>query len=1038
MIADNTDRDPVEELAAEFLDRHRLGEKPTIEEYTRRHPELAEEIRDLFPTIAALEGWKVDCVMAPTRPVPPGEEVAEYLGDFHILREIGRGGMGIVYEAMQESLGRHVAIKVLPRGPQMGEKQLRRFHREAKTAARLHHTNIVPVYAVGVQDDLHYYVMQYIRGAGLNSVAAEIRRQLQRGEVKDPQPPAGGDGGDQTHQVFSARDAAFALRSDRFSRENKRIHSDPASSDAQTTPVQPHRPASVTQTQPPGPLPDDLPPVPSATVTTAIDPASFAPLGAHYWRGVARLGRQVADALQYAHSQGTLHRDIKPANLLLDGNGMVWVTDFGLARALEEARVTDTGDVVGTLLYMAPEQFDGETTTRSDIYSLGVTLCEMLTLQPIFQSSNKHQLIRNITQGEPRRPRTVNPHIPLDLETIVLKAMAREPEKRYANAAELRDDLDNFLDDRPIRARRITPLERLGRWCRRNKALAAVSGVAVLLLLLVAVTASVGYLFTQEALKGKEKALIGEEAQKDQAEKNWLQAKENLGKEAVQRKRAEKTSELAVEALEKIFDQLAPKTVVAASELTFEVQGDEGLEVPLQMPLSRDTAALLEQMLEFYDRLAEEGGSDDRLLLQKALASRRVGDIQFRLNQFDSAKKAYEQAAAIYQDFQTKAPQDLGRTVDLARVHNALGQVYRKQFRFPEAVQSYRDAIQILEAAAPDGAQPELIQYELAQTYFLLGTTGPRQGKFKGPGPPDDKGKGPVGGNQPGPNPPNPPGDKFGGPKSPWKGRDEGREYLQKAVALLENLVKSKANVPAYRHLLALCYREMPQEARFGLPQGENKNRTKSIGILRALVKQYPGVPDYRYDLVETLARFDGPPWHVPKNDNGSAQKALEEALDLSRELVSQYGNVPDYKVSKVLLHFRLALLQSTTRQTGKVEEHFRQALALQETMVRLDPKFVGHQVMKAELEAHLADFLRTQKKPKDALALLLPMLTRLEKLLADDPGLESLRFPLSFHYQRLAAAYHDLGQEKEAAAASRKSQDYRPSFKGGPRPSGG
>jgi eukaryotic-like serine/threonine-protein kinase len=302
----------------------------------------------------------------------------------------------------------------------------------------LHHTNIVPVYAVGVHEGLHYYVMQYIRGAGLNTVVAEIRRQLQRGEKSAPEAPVNANGTNGVHD-FSAREAAFALRSDRFSREYKRAQSDSDNSDSQATAVQPHLPVSVTQTQPPGPLPED----PLTGLAHAMqEPVSFTPLGEHYWRGVARLGRQVADALQYAHSQGTLHRDIKPANLLLDGNGMVWVTDFGLARALEEARVTETGDVVGTLLYMAPEQFEGRTTTRSDIYSLGVTLCELLTLQPIFQSSNKHQLIRSITQGEPRRPRTVNPHIPRDLETIVLKAMSREPEKRDANAAEMREDLD--------------------------------------------------------------------------------------------------------------------------------------------------------------------------------------------------------------------------------------------------------------------------------------------------------------------------------------------------------------------------------------------------------------------------------------------------------------------------------------------------------------------------------------------------------------------------------------------------------------------
>ena len=215
---------------------------------------------------------------------------------------------------------------------------------------------------------------------------------------------------------------------------------------------------------------------------------------------MARIGVQVADALEYAHRQGTLHRDIKPANLLLDNRGTVWIADFGLAKLADLDDLTHSGDMVGTLRYMAPEQFEGKADARSDVYSLGLTLYELLTLRPAFDEKDRRRLIRQVTQEEPPRPRKLNPAIPRDLETIVVKAMACHPEHRYQTAGRLAADLRCFLEDRPIRARRATPLGRLWRWCRRNRAVAALAGTALALLVAVAVVASVGYLLTHRAL----------------------------------------------------------------------------------------------------------------------------------------------------------------------------------------------------------------------------------------------------------------------------------------------------------------------------------------------------------------------------------------------------------------------------------------------------------------------------------------------------------------------------------------------------------
>jgi WD40 repeat protein len=194
----------------------------------------------------------------------------------------------------------------------------------------------------------------------------------------------------------------------------------------------------------------------------------------HYYASVARVGIQIAEALDYAHREGVIHRDIKPSNLLLEADGRVWVTDFGLAKADGEA-LTHTGDIVGTIRYMAPERFRGWADPRSDVYGLGLTLYEMLLLRPAFDSADRAELIRRIVHEEPIRPRRADPRIPRDLETIVLKAIDREPARRYPSAGELAADLRRFLGDRPILARRSGPAERAWRACRRNPIPAALA-----------------------------------------------------------------------------------------------------------------------------------------------------------------------------------------------------------------------------------------------------------------------------------------------------------------------------------------------------------------------------------------------------------------------------------------------------------------------------------------------------------------------------------------------------------------------------------
>jgi WD40 repeat protein/serine/threonine protein kinase/Flp pilus assembly protein TadD len=534
MPSSNAERNPVEQLAEEFAERQRRGENPAIGEYTAKYPQWAEQIRDLFPALVLMEQLKpvgVETTGAYQGPaLAPGEtKKLERLGDFRILREVGRGGMGIVYEAEQESLGRHVALKVLPSHALLDPRQLQRFRREARAAGRLHHTNIVPVYGVGAEEGLHYYVMQFINGLGLEKVLGELKRLRRPAGA-----PASGEGGhppDGPASRLSAADVARSLLTGHFpaaAAEGGEGQSDAPSPAVEITPTPAAPPAA-----PPGspPAADAVPP----SLSTLSES------GRHYFVSVARIGLQVAEALAYAHGQGTLHRDIKPSNLLLDTQGTVWVTDFGLARAVADSdQLTQSGDIVGTLRYMAPERFLGQSDARGDIYGLGLTLYELLALRPPYDETDRNGLIYQITHKDTPPLRQIDPHIPHDLETIVLKALAREPAHRYQTAADLAEDLKRFVEDRPIRARRVSQLERLWRWCRRNPALAGLTATALFLLATVAVVATAAYAHTSAALRREQQAQGDAADARESARRARLQEQEaKKGAQRQQNKAAE-------------------------------------------------------------------------------------------------------------------------------------------------------------------------------------------------------------------------------------------------------------------------------------------------------------------------------------------------------------------------------------------------------------------------------------------------------------------------------------------------------------------
>ena len=392
--------------------------------------------------------------------------------------------MGIVYEAEHESLKNRVALKVMHPRFRADRAYVRRFQTEARSAAKLHHTNIVPVFDYGEQDGVCYYAMQCIVGVGLERVLEDVRR-LRAAASRDTAAGTGGAGqrdgdrrgcGPAHGHLPRPADRTVRGRTDGVPR--RRVGRD---GDRRRSPAcdlrRPGR-ADGSASAPSGGGAE------SGSSSFAGQPESV------YFREVARLGAQVADALDYAHRQGVIHRDIKPSNLLLDTRGNVWVTDFGLAKLVEGDDLSQSHDLVGTLRFMAPERFRGVTDPLGDVYSLGATLYELLTLKPAFAERDQARLIDQIAHEPPVPLRQHDRRIPRDLETLVLKALAKDPKDRFATAAELGDELRRYLESRPIRSRPIGPAERLWRWCQRNPAVAALHALAAALTIFVAIVST--------------------------------------------------------------------------------------------------------------------------------------------------------------------------------------------------------------------------------------------------------------------------------------------------------------------------------------------------------------------------------------------------------------------------------------------------------------------------------------------------------------------------------------------------------------------
>ncbi len=572
------DDDRVGEAVELYLLAVEQGQPPALDEFVARYPGLEEDIR------AALEGLElVHGLLGLGSATGSGSgrrggldhriESGKRIAGYRVVRELGRGGMGTVYEAVHVGLDRPVALKVLGVHAAPDSSARRRFLNEARTAAGLHHTHIVPVFDVGQVGGLCYYAMQRIEGSGLDRVLKHLRRSRQvasgaseaisGSRLPSSLAPKRGPGQSDTGPL--RRSGLWSRLSASWRPGRSSVDGSPA---AQKAPVAlaaisggpAHNNGARSLGLPDGstaswassgregqlsdvsaragaipalaraPLPNLTATAPDRDRSSGEPPPFDPPRGPGYFRWAAKVALQSADALAHAHQQGVIHRDVKPSNLLIDAKGSIWVTDFGLARRLADPGITHHDSLLGTPRYMSPEQArTGTIDGRTDVYSLGATLYELLTLRPPFDGKTAAELIDQIGQQDPLPPTKIDRRVPRDLETIALKALAKRPVDRYETATELFEDLGRFLNREPVKARRIGPLGRIWRVARRHPGISAVSSTAAAIILAIATFAYLNVVSARDrAEAARAKSVEALDRLKELSGKERTANKENL------------------------------------------------------------------------------------------------------------------------------------------------------------------------------------------------------------------------------------------------------------------------------------------------------------------------------------------------------------------------------------------------------------------------------------------------------------------------------------------------------------------------------
>lgn len=887
----NLDPEFLDELAEEFTRRIRRGGRPLISEYQQLHPDHAEEIADFLRSVAALESYREEQSEVRRSSSRVHNEVfaLDRLGDYRIIGELGRGGMGLVLEAVHDSLGRRVAIKVLPQGRSKDRTQLARFQREARAAARLHHPHIVPVFGVGESCGYAYYVMELVRGRALNEVLQQLGSN----------PQTVGDRENEVRDSTSiARDNFAHTRSERSERTNNSAFTNSDIESYETS-------RSIADER-----------------CATLSPQLPEPLTREHFHWVARIGCQVASAMSYAHTEGVFHRDIKPSNLLLNQQDQVLITDFGLAKHSADAELSSTGEVVGTPRYMPPEVLEGTADERSDVYGLGITLYELLLLRPAYTDAPPAQVMRAILDKSPPVPRRIHASIPRDLETVVMKAIERDPAKRYRSAGELEQDLRRYLDDRPILARRASIVERSGRWARRNPAVASLTAVAFVLLAGIAAVFAVANMRLTRAFYDVQEA-------QGQVDAELVDKQAALERAEDEKRRAETNVDLAMQAFERVMDNIARRRI----DPMMTVANGEIDEVSTPSTLTAADVHLLETLLEFFDRFAIENHKDFRE--ESAYARCRVGDIQQQLGRYSDATRSYQAALSEFKQLAEEQGELDAFVLERVRVLNELARNASWQGSMTRASLYSRSARDLLEEHSELLVRPEG-KFELAQTCWLFASAGARSGltsmlEVMVPRSSRDV------------NARNSELRFLRGARPQLNERQrEIVATLRTAVEQLTILIEDDPENIAYRISLARCYREQARilEA-MGMSRLAARGANESTQILLKLVDEYPDSLSIKYELLESLCvRIE--------QDRFLAQRT-NRAERLSGELSEGNPALVELQILKGTLLRNQGFLARRRNSLDLAADKYSQAVKLQQSICEQQPTRVGHYIAIAQ-----------------------------------------------------------------------------------------
>jgi serine/threonine-protein kinase len=938
----------LDEVLVQYLEAVETGSHPDRADLLARHPDLAAELAAFFA-----DQDEFDSLVAPLRTPGPGSAAGSgsitphaaplrrgltlpcTIGDYELLEEVARGGMGVVYRARQLSLQRTVALKMILKGEFAAPEDVQRFRLEAEAAAGLDHPNIVPIYEVGEHEGQPYFSMKLVEGGNLSQRLGRF--------VGQP-------------------------------------------------------------------------------------------------REAARLLVPVARAVHYAHERGILHRDLKPANILLStprsggqdsdlasprassdscptsvAEAVPHVTDFGLAKRVAgpaSPSLTQSGAAVGTPSYMAPEQAVGQRkglTVAADVYSLGAILYEMLTGAPPFKADTPLQTLFEVMQQEPVPPHLRQAGIDRDLETICLKCLQKEAGKRYASAAALADDLERYLAGETILARPIGRVERLGRWCRRNVALAVAGSLAAVAL--VAVAGDSCLLALAEAQKADLQAHAAADLREALArtQEHAVEAQQRAAEAEKERGRAEASFRQAHQAVNHCLH---------VSEELAKLPGAQSVR-----------KNLLATALEYYLTFLKEHGDDPTLRAELADTYVSVGEITSATGSKTRALDAFRRALDLFQELARSQPRDPHWQSELVHTLNDIGVVQGAISQPAAARESLRQALAITERLIHDYPQDRSYLHSLARLHENLANHDRAAGDYERAlehaaqaqtlfeqllcvKPDSSAAQGNLAlsiNNQ-------------GALYAQLDRLDEACRCFETALSIREKLgAETPRNGPHQLGLAASCRDLGLAYQHLGRSDEAERFLERARDLRAVLARENPGLTLYQSDLAASL------------NDLGNVRRSrnqLREALDchqqalaILRQLATLDPNVSSVRSDLALTHYNCGLVLSANRQHGDALRAYQHARDLYVKLIEVDPE-------KHDCRHHLAAALHQSattlanlNRPEDGLATLREAVEQERMAMRQAPKLVRYRRALSGHYAALATAAQELGRQAEAGEALQQQQ---------------